>query len=154
MRLIIDVATEVLTLASGMGKAKLEMTEKERVIRKYAETTIDVVKWITKFIVSLFIIKGIIIVVTGITWAYNIAIGVQAAMTGKLTKSIVASKTAMSAYRAVTLIVTAAQWAWNAAMLANPIGLIIIGVAALIALIVVIVKKYNDWGAWIVTGKQ
>ena len=29
----------------------------------------------------------------------------------------------------------------------NPIGLIIIGIAALIALVVIVVKKWNDWGA-------
>ena len=46
-----------------------------------------------------------------------------------------------------TGVVTAAQWAWNAAMTANPIGLIIVGVAALIALVVVIIKKWDDWGA-------
>lgn len=43
--------------------------------------------------------------------------------------------------------VTAAQWLWNAAMTANPIGLIIVGVAALIALIAAIIVYWNDWGA-------
>lgn len=38
-------------------------------------------------------------------------------------------------------LVTAAQWAWNAAMTANPIGLIIVLVAAAIAIIVVIATK-------------
>ncbi len=46
-----------------------------------------------------------------------------------------------------TKVVTAAQWLWNAAMAANPIGLIIIGIAAMIALIVVVVKKWDEWGA-------
>ncbi len=40
-----------------------------------------------------------------------------------------------------------AQWLLNAAMSANPIGLIIIGIAALIALIVLVVKHWNEWGA-------
>lgn len=44
-------------------------------------------------------------------------------------------------------VVTAVQWAWNAAMTANPIGLIIVGIAALIALVVVIIAKWNEWGA-------
>lgn len=39
-----------------------------------------------------------------------------------------------------TALVTAAQWAWNVAMTANPIGLIIAGVAALIAGIVLLTK--------------
>ncbi|MRI64718.1 hypothetical protein EDM00_12080, partial [Ornithobacterium rhinotracheale] len=45
--------------------------------------------------------------------------------------------------------VTAAMWLLNSAMFANPIGLIIAGVAALIALIVVAINKFNDWGAGI-----
>lgn len=40
-------------------------------------------------------------------------------------------------------VATAAQWAWNAAMSANPIGLIIIGIAALIAGIVLLVTHWD-----------
>lgn len=39
--------------------------------------------------------------------------------------------------------VTAAQWLWNVAMSANPIGLIVIGVAALIAIGVVLWKNFD-----------
>ena len=46
----------------------------------------------------------------------------------------------------VTKIWAVAQWALNAAMLANPIGLIIIGIAALIALVVVAIKYWDEWG--------
>lgn len=46
-------------------------------------------------------------------------------------------------------VVTVATWAWNAALAANPVGLIIAGVAALIALIVVAIKKFDQWGAGI-----
>ncbi|MGV4332504.1 phage tail tape measure protein [Ornithobacterium rhinotracheale] len=45
--------------------------------------------------------------------------------------------------------VTAAMWLLNSAMFTNPIGLIIAGVAALIALVVVAINKFNDWGAGI-----
>lgn len=45
--------------------------------------------------------------------------------------------------------VTAAMWLLNSAMFANPVGLIIAGVAALIALVVVAINKFNDWGAGI-----
>ena len=40
-------------------------------------------------------------------------------------------------------LATAAQWAWNAAMTANPIGLLIVGVGALIGGIVALVKWLN-----------
>jgi hypothetical protein len=36
---------------------------------------------------------------------------------------------------------------WNAAMTANPIGLIIVGIAALAGWITLIVNKWDDWGA-------
>jgi len=43
-----------------------------------------------------------------------------------------------------TKMVAAAQWLWNAAMTANPVGLIIVGIAALIAGIVLLVRNW-DW---------
>jgi phage-related protein len=44
-----------------------------------------------------------------------------------------AQKVALLAGAAATGIATAAQWAWNAAMSANPIGLIILAIVALVA---------------------
>ena len=40
-------------------------------------------------------------------------------------------------------IATAAQWLWNAALLANPIGLVILAIAALIAVIVLVVANFD-----------
>jgi hypothetical protein len=46
-----------------------------------------------------------------------------------------------------TILQTAAQWMLNIAMNANPIGLIITGVAALIGLVAVVITYWDDWGA-------
>ncbi|PIE50815.1 MAG: hypothetical protein CSA38_01315 [Flavobacteriales bacterium] len=46
-----------------------------------------------------------------------------------------------------TKIATATQWAWNAAMSANPIGLVIAAIVALIALVVVAINKFDSWGS-------
>lgn len=55
------------------------------------------------------------------------------------------------AFKAVALasatgvgIATAAQWAWNAAMMANPIGLVVFGVGALIGELVRLTIKFGD----------
>lgn len=78
------------------------------------------------------------------------------------TATTVAAGAAQLAVKVATLagaaaigIATAAQWAWNVAMDANPIGLIILGIAALIAIIVLVVANwqtivdflYNVWNA-------
>lgn len=43
--------------------------------------------------------------------------------------------------------VTAATWIWNLALWSNPIGLTVLAVAALIAVIVLAIVKYKEWGA-------
>ena len=48
---------------------------------------------------------------------------------------------------AATKAMTAVQWLWNVAMSANPIGLIIIGVTALIALVYNAVDSFDSWGS-------
>jgi hypothetical protein len=44
---------------------------------------------------------------------------------------------------AAIAVVVAAQWAWNAAMAANPLTLIVIGIALVIAAIVLLVKNWD-----------
>lgn len=53
----------------------------------------------------------------------------------------------IKAYEFITKAATAAQWLWNAAMWANPIGMLIAGIIALIGLITLIIAKWNEWGA-------
>ncbi|XPV77631.1 MAG: phage tail tape measure protein [Desulfovibrio sp.] len=60
--------------------------------------------------------------VSGLTWALGTG---YAFVTGKITAFVVATKVA-----------TAAQWLWNVALNANPIGLVVLGVAALVGVMV------------------
>jgi TP901 family phage tail tape measure protein len=55
--------------------------------------------------------------------------------------------TATGVFTGALSLATMAQWALNAAMIANPIGLIVAAIIALIALVVVIIAKYDEWGA-------
>jgi predicted nuclease with TOPRIM domain len=63
------------------------------------------------------------------------------AVIGGLSAAIVVANFAMKAWAAVQAIATAAQWAFNAALTANPIGLVVIAVAALAAGLVILYKK-------------
>jgi len=70
--------------------------------------------------------------------------GTAAVKWGLHTAALIAHKVAMLASAIAIKVVTAAQWLWNAAMSANPIGLIILAIAALIAIIILVVKNW-DW---------
>lgn len=58
---------------------------------------------------------------------------------GALAAVVIAVNVAMKLYQTVTILVTAAQWAWNAAVTANPIGLLIVLIVALVAAVIVAV---------------
>jgi TP901 family phage tail tape measure protein len=81
-----------------------------------------------------------ILAIAGAGGALLLFVGLIPKIVGMFTGFIQAIKLIASA----TKIVTAAQWLWNVAMTANPIGLIIVAIAALIAAIVLIVKNW-DW---------
>jgi len=119
IRGVIDVAAEMLTLARGAGEAESKLSEKEKTIRRYAETALYWLE-IIGYIVGAFVALKII---------------------------LVAASTLLAAWNLGVKAVMAAQWLWNAAMSANPIGLIILGIAALIAIIAVVIAKYDEWGA-------
>ncbi|MFN0254508.1 phage tail tape measure protein [Pedobacter ureilyticus] len=91
--------------------------------------------------------KAIIIANSIAMGAYNIALGINGAVTGIVSIAVGKSNIALKAYQITTKAVTAAQWLWNVAMTANPIGLIIVGIAALIAIVVVVIQKWDEWGA-------
>ena len=72
--------------------------------------------------------------------------GTAAENVGVLTRArsvvgMVAQRVAMVAVRTATIAWTAVQWLLNVALTANPIGLVIVAIAALIAIIVIIATK-------------
>ena len=89
---------------------------------------------------------------------FKTEIGYLAAVIGVAAVVFNAHAIAMTAYAAVMGIVTAAtriwtgvQWLLNVAMSANPIGLIIIGIAALVAAVVYCWNKFSGFRAFILT---
>jgi minor tail protein len=77
--------------------------------------------------------------------ATSVGLGVVAL--SNLNLGMIATKVAAGAVAITTGVVTAAQWAWNVAMTANPIGLIIVGIGALIAAIVWLVANWDKVAA-------
>lgn len=66
---------------------------------------------------------------------------------GILIGALVTYQLVVNGITMVTNLWAAAQAILNVALTANPIGLIIAAIAALIALVVVIIKKWDEWGA-------
>ena len=62
---------------------------------------------------------------------------------GSFKVALVVARGAIKAYNVVTKAITAAQWLWNSAMMANPIGLIIAAVAALAVGVYALSKAFD-----------
>lgn len=108
------------------------------------------------FIGTLIALKTISILSTAITYgmvgalfAYNVAIGLSAALTGVQNMAVAESTVSFAAYEAGLWVATAAQTAWAAALAVGiwPITLIALAIVALSFVIYEIVKHWNDWGA-------
>jgi tape measure domain-containing protein len=100
-----------------------------------------------------FVIKIFDSVKSAIAWVWNkikegspIILALTAVMAGFATQMLV-SKLITLGMAGASAVATAAQWALNAAMTANPIGLVIAGVIALIGLIAYLIYRYDGWGA-------
>jgi hypothetical protein len=83
-------------------------------------------------------------IITGVTGLTDLLILANTALQATWVKNAAAqvgAKIATMATSVATGIATAAQWLWNVAMMANPLGLIILAIVALVAIIVLIATK-------------
>lgn len=85
---------------------------------------------------------------------YSAAVGISAFVSGAGAMAIRGNAVALGFYtfmakaaQAWTWLMTSAQWAWNAALAANPIVLVVLAVLALIAVVIIIIAKFDEWGA-------
>jgi TP901 family phage tail tape measure protein len=142
-----ELSAKWVTLITTSDKSKTSLTGVKSVVGFLADNLETIVMWGGRLLMFFAAWKTALIIGKALITGYNIVLGIQGALTGVASVAIGKSSIAMGAYNLATKAVTAAQWLWNAALMANPIGLIILGVTALIGLIVAIVAKWNEWGA-------
>ena len=107
---------------------------------------------------TLRVITTIMKIQKGVMIGWNIVQGISAFVTGKNTMALRANTFGLKAYlvmmKAATIgtnILKMAQLFLNAAFIASPIGWIVLGIGALIAIIVVCWKKFAGFRAFIKT---
>ncbi|MEV0608132.1 phage tail tape measure protein [Polymorphospora rubra] len=103
---------------------------------------LDVLRpWIPELVTATLAIAGLVTVVKTVSIINTAVTAIKAWQIGAKAAAI------------ATKVWTGVQWLWNAAMSANPIGLIVIGVLALVAAIVIAYKRSETFrnivqGAW------
>lgn len=85
--------------------------------------------------------------VKGATGLTSLATSAYTAVTGGSTVATIAKSVAEKAAAVGTAVMTAAQWALNAALTANPVLLIVVGIIALAAALVLAYKKSETFRA-------
>jgi hypothetical protein len=96
-----------------------------------------------KVVQTMAQVEGATKIVTGAIEGYSSIMKLSGTITTAFTAATAALGKSQILVAVKTKIVTAAQWLWNAAITANPIGLIIVGIAALIAGIVLLIANFK-----------
>lgn len=138
-----NVVNSIIPIISSLVNKIIEFATSETVL-KTIETILNGIGKAIQFCKNnAAILKPVILgLVTGFVAFKTIVVGLTAAISAyNLIVEIMNAKKMMSA--GATITETAAQWGLNAALLACPITWIIIGIAALIAIIVVLVVYWD-----------
>ena len=123
-----------------LGKMDASIIEAAKSGLSWLNIIMKIVKWLILFKLATIAIKIALV-------AYNVVLGISAALGLSSAFAIRSSAIAMGVFAVIIKTATAVQWLFNAAMAANPIGLIIVAIAALIAYMIVLVDHWESWGA-------
>lgn len=130
------ILEEIENQVGGTAEATANSTDKMKVAFSQASESIGMA--------LLPAVEALLpVVISFADWASQnteIIIALAAAI-GGLSAAIVVANFAMKAWAAAQAIATAAQWAFNAALTANPIGIVVVAVAALTAGLVILYNK-------------
>lgn len=108
-----------------------------------------IAKWIARLVGLFILIKAAILLSRTALIAYNIILGITGALSGKAAIGIGKNIVALKAYRVAATIASIAAKVWAVALNLGiwPITLIALGIAALIGIVTLIIKKWEKWGA-------
>jgi TP901 family phage tail tape measure protein len=141
LKVIVQVISEMFSLAAGSATATAELSEGAKRIRSFAETGLFLIKAIGTLIGVMIAWKAAILLTKGALVVYNaIANAIFLVDMIKYTASTQGLTVAQAA-------LAIAQGELNTIMAANPMGLMVIGIAALIAVVVVAISYWNQFGA-------
>jgi len=97
------------------------------VMVKLSDIALKMVDWISQNTTTVGVLVGAIGGLLAVVWAVSAAMRAWIAIT--------------AAWKAVQIVATNVQWAFNAALAANPIGLVVVAIAALVVGLVIAYKK-------------
>lgn len=130
------------------------MTKAVRFLTENLETIAGTVLTLTGVWIAM---KVALFAARSALFAYNVILGVSSALSSTAAVAVGANTVALNAYNIATKVAafatkiwTGVQWLLNAALTANPIGLVIVAVAALSALIIAAVVYWDEWTSAIV----
>jgi phage-related protein len=150
----------VSELLPKFGDTSVDAKGKIKEFSGVLDIVTGILKWMKD---NIGIVKDAIVAVTavwliqkGVLIAHNIQLGIQKAMQiEKLIRDksetgyIIALYTAEAIHNGVIKAMTVAQWLLNAAMDANPVGLVIAGITALIAIGILLYKNWDTISAFL-----
>ena len=134
----IDLSQSVNTpIAEVVDKITAAIPKVFAVLQSVFSAIATGIGFVVRFRTAFMLLGGAVLTVWAVFRTYTMALAAYQAITTLVT--------------AATKIWTAAQWLLNVAMTANPIGLIVVGVAALVAIIAYCWTKFAGFRAFLIT---
>lgn len=147
IKTIIEVTTEVLSLAGGFAKATDELNSNELRTRSLANATITILKILKALVVVYIAVKVATFAAAAATKIYTIALKIQTIWQSRSAILFAGQIIALSAWIKVTKLATVLTKGLGIALrflALNPIG---IALTALVGIAILLIKYWDDWGA-------
>lgn len=159
-----EVKASWVNLVTTSDDSKKSLDSAKDALKFVSDNLGEIVLWTGRVVGGLLAFKATLLIVEGVMAIYSVGLGIMAAVTGSSSVALGTNTIALNAWYISMVIgqkalwlwnagakaVTAAQWLWNVAMTANPIGLIIVGIAALIGIIASIIYYWDEWGSTVI----